>query len=222
VEPGTDAIRLARELGVPLWCDDTALRQRARAEDVATFGLIDLCSVLERRGIALEVAEVSRHLAEEYVVDLPLAAEDLIAIATAHEWEVGPAHTAIARDEWWRHRSGTWEDAWHRFAIAAREHSAEALVDATQAALMGSTAAVSQGYSTQRYQHVVILALAACHEAGLPAPEQYLQELAEHGSPALVPRPKYVLRGLMEELRRREVDNPEAVARSLLPEVEPN
>jgi hypothetical protein len=43
-------IAAAAELGLALWCDDIALRQRARGRGVPSFSVLDLTTVLRRRG----------------------------------------------------------------------------------------------------------------------------------------------------------------------------
>lgn len=218
-EPATDTILLSLEQSLPLWCDDTALRQRARASGIATFGLLDLVTFLEGRAIGLDSGPIRRRLIEQYVVDLPATAEDLVAVASAHGWVVGPAHTVLARASWWKHGAADWREDWVAIATGARTHSAAALVDVTRAAIMGAVDAVSGGYATQRYQEVVALALVACNEAGQPSPPDFLAELARDLNPQLLPRSPYVLAAVMEELRRRGVDGAEHVAISLLPGV---
>jgi hypothetical protein len=45
-----DTIAIAREDGLPLWCDDIALRQQARLRGVPAFSLLDLITELTRQG----------------------------------------------------------------------------------------------------------------------------------------------------------------------------
>jgi hypothetical protein len=58
-----------------LWCDDMALRQKARQAGVATFSLLDLVTVLQRQGTTFDELALLRSLAAEYVMDLPLGAD---------------------------------------------------------------------------------------------------------------------------------------------------
>ena len=45
-----DAITVAQDSQLPLWCDDIALRQKARQAGVTAFSLLDLITVLHARG----------------------------------------------------------------------------------------------------------------------------------------------------------------------------
>jgi hypothetical protein len=211
---------LAAESGLPLWCDDTRGVQKARTAGVAAFSLLDLLTTLSSEGVPFNLAAIYQRLAGHYVMDLPLTAEDITAMAGPQAWLPGPAHTTLARPGWWHHHSMTWEDSWLRIAAQARTHSPEALTTITKAALTGALQYVTTGLSTQRYQRIAVLALAACHQAGLPAPDGLLGRLAEHAHPRVVPRPPYVLLALINELEQRHVPDAEDVARRLLPGVE--
>jgi hypothetical protein len=217
--PAADAISLAAESGQPLWCDDIVLRQRARAAGVAAFSVLDLTSVLRRRGMVLDTeAGLARRLAAQYVTDLPLAAADIIAVARAGDWRPGPAHTALARAGWWRDHEAGWEGAWIEIATAARGHSAEALTQISLAARAGALDHAAAGSRTQRFQQLAVLALAACHEAAQPPPEGFLAALAD-GIPGLAPRAGYILAALIGELQARAVPAAPDVAFGLLPGV---
>jgi hypothetical protein len=76
-----DAIAVAIENQLPLWCDDIALRQKARIAGVATFSLLDLITVLAAEGTTFDLSATYRRLAGQYVVDLPLSAADITALA---------------------------------------------------------------------------------------------------------------------------------------------
>ena len=165
--PAAATITIARTEGLALWCDDTALRQRARGLGVPAFGTIDLASALAKNGIPLDEAQVRRDLAEHYVVDLPLVAEDIVTIARASAWSPGPVHTALSRGPWWRQHAQDWPEEWVVIARAARAHSAEAFTDIVRAGLTGGIAAVGTGFATQRYQELLVQSLVACHLAGL-------------------------------------------------------
>lgn len=212
-----DAIAVARENQLPLWCDDIALRQKARFAGVAAFSLLDLITVLTAGGAAFDQPETFRRLAGQYAVDLPLSAADITALAADDGWLPGPAHTALARPAWWRHHDTGWEDTWLRIATQARSHSAEALTAITEAALTGALQHVSAGYITQRYQQIAVLAVIACHDAGEPSPPGLLDKLAQGADPARVPRPPYVLAAVVSALRERGVPGPEETATRLLP-----
>jgi hypothetical protein len=214
-----DAIELAHERALPLWCDDIALRQDARGRGVRCFGILDLVTVLASRDAEIDLSSFYRRLLANYVVDLPVGRDDLVAVASATDWAVGPAHTSIAREEWWRYRSSTWSDEWLALASASRTHSAEALVDFTRAALVGATQAVTRGLGSQRHQDVVGVALVACHAIGESAPHQFLDEVAQGVDPQLVPRPTFVFSAVASMLGRRGVTEPGAAALELLPDV---
>jgi hypothetical protein len=216
-DPAAAAIALATEQALPLWCDDVAMRQTARGRGILAFGLLDLVSVLVRRGVTLDERAILRRLAEQYVVDLPLAGEDIIAVAAGHDWRTGPAHTALARPGWWRHQDNDWTFTWLRIATSARQHSADALVDIAKAALAGALDHVTAGRRTQRYQQLLVLALVACHQAQRPSPTGLLDDLARNADPALPPSPPFVLAALMDELKQRSTSDADRVARRLLP-----
>ena len=96
------AIALAKEHELALWCDDISLRQKARMAGIAAFSLLDLVTVLSANGATFDLPATFRRLADQYVVDLPLTADDITALAGAHDWLPGPAHAALARPAWWR------------------------------------------------------------------------------------------------------------------------
>lgn len=214
------AIVLAGELALPLWCDDLALRQKARMAGTAAFSLLDLVTILSTNSTAFDLTAIFRRLAGQYVVDLPLTADDITAVAAAHEWLPGPAHTALARPAWWRHHDTGWDSTWLQIAAQARAHSGDALTGITKAALTGSIQHVTAGFRTQRYQQLVVLALLGCHDVGQLPPTGLLDQLAEHAVPGLPPRPPYVLAALTSELKQRSVPDAEQAARNLLPGVD--
>jgi hypothetical protein len=219
-----DTIAIARECGLPLWCDDISLRQQARHCGVPAFSLLDLATELTLQGTPLSIRSVLRRLASHYVVDLPLDADDLIEIAAADGWHPGPAHTALTRPAWWQARETDWPSTWLPVAAEARKHSAAAFLDITKAALTGTLNSVSSGYRTMRYQELVVTALTAGHIAGTTAPLGLLDHLAAFALAAfpdrpVAPRPQFVLRALERELTRRSVAQPQETAREILPGV---
>jgi hypothetical protein len=219
-DPAGETIMIASERGLALWCDDSVLRQRARGARVRSFSLLDLVTALRHQGTRLNESLIIRGLAEQYVVDLPLDAADIGAVAAAHDWRPGPAHTALARPEWWRHHKEDWTGTWLEIATHARRHSSRALADVTKAALTGAIEQVRGGLRTQRYQQLIVLALVGCHQAGRPSPSGLLDDLAQHAGPALAPRPPFVLTALIKELTNRSVEDADLLARRLLPGVD--
>lgn len=141
-----DAIAIAREAALPLWCDDMFLRQQARYRGLTAFSLLDLMTELTRQGTPLNWHSILRRLAGHYVVDLPLDASDIIAIAATSDWCPGPAHTALARPAWWQAQSAGWPDTWLQVTVDARTHSAAAFMDITKAAPTGALNSVTSSY----------------------------------------------------------------------------
>ena len=217
-----DAIAIAREGALPLWCDDMALRQQARLRGVAAFSLLDLITELTRQGTPLSPRSVLRRLAGHYVVDLPLDAGDIIELAAGGEWCPGPAHTALARPAWWQAQGTGWPGTWLPVAAEARNHSATAFLDITKAALTGALNSVTSSYRTMQYQELLVTALTACHVAGTTAPLGLLDHLAAFAISAfpghqVAPNPQFVLRALERELTQRSVPHPHETARVILP-----
>jgi len=220
-----DTLAVARETGLPLWCDDMALRQQARLRGIAAFSFLDLITELTRHGTTLSNQAVLRRLAAHYVVDLPLDADDIIAIAADGDWRPGPAHTALARPAWWQAQDRDWPGTWQPVAAEARKHSAVAFLDITKAALTGALNAVTSSYRTMRYQDLLAVSLTACHTAGAIAPLGLLDYLAGFVLSAfpgqqLAPRPQFVLRALERELAQRSVPHAYETARAILPGID--
>ena len=202
-----------------MWCDDNVLRQRTRGRGVPSFSVLDLTTVLRRRGAAIGTEDdLVRHLAGLGVADMPLTGPALIALAAGHGWEPGPAYAALARPGWWASHDTDWGPAWHELATAAAAHSAAALIGITRAAITGATLAVPPGRHTQRYQQLAASAIAACHTAGQPVPAGFLTALADGAPARIVPKPEHVRAAVAAELGSRGVRHPEAVAVTLLPE----
>jgi hypothetical protein len=220
IDPTTDAIEVALESCVPLWCDDAAARQRARARGVAAFSLLDLISVLVGRGVAIDEARCRRRLMAQYVVDLPFEGEDLVWLLTQDDWQLGSAQTALVRSQWWSLRSSDWVAHWRLVAEAALLHAPAALKDVTFAALVGAIGAAPAGLATQRYQAIVVQALAACVSVGSPAPPGFLEELAVRGNANVAPRPQFVLGALAQQLETEGVADSLLAAVNLLPGVD--
>ncbi|MFD4637389.1 DUF4365 domain-containing protein [Lentzea sp. NPDC058436] len=213
-----EAIALANKLDLPLWCDDAVLRQTARGRGVRTFSTVDLLSVLSERSSSVNSPVVLQRLAFHNVVDLPLTPECIVAVARLHDWEIGPAHVALSRPGWWRSLPD-WESVWRTIAAVAAAQSRTALVDITKAALAGAVAEVGLARGTQRYQQLVVATLVTCHEIGVTAPPDMLELLAHHAVAGLPPKPGFVLASLIQELRRRSVEDAVLVGHGLLPGV---
>jgi hypothetical protein len=220
-----DTIAIALDDGLPLWCDDITLRQQARLRGVSAFSLLDLVTELTRQGTPLTLHSVLQRLAGHYVVDLPLDADDIIAIAASNDWRTGPAHTALARPAWWQAQGAGWPGTWLAVATEARKNSAVAFLDIIKAALTGLLNSVTGSYRTMRYQELVVIALTACHLADSTAPMGMLDHLTVFAvtafpGQAVAPRPQFVLRALEREFTQRSVTHPQERAREILPGID--
>jgi hypothetical protein len=148
------------------------------------------------------------------------AIPSMITSHAAGDWIRGPAHTALARQEWWRYHGDNWTDTWLTVATEARRHSAAALLEITGAALVGSVAYASPGQRTKHYQELVVLALVACHNIAEQPPDNLLADLAKDAGPGLAPSPKYVLKALVAELEKLSVSAALEVTLRMLPGVD--
>ena len=83
---------------------------------------------------------------------MPLTMPTFIALAAGHDWELGPAHPALARPGWWAIHDSDWGPLWHQLAEAAATYSPVALILTTRAAISGATQHVPPSRHTQRYQ----------------------------------------------------------------------
>jgi hypothetical protein len=219
VEPAEEALALAAADKLPLWADDTALRQRARAASGTTFSLLDVAEAVIERGVELNLAAIRRHLAPHGVGDFQFDCDDFVALAADHGWPSGPVPTALGRTAWWEH-VGDWRGVWLCVAERARLESADALIAVTRAALAGSLPAVSYSLATQRFQQLVVIALFGCYEVSLDAPGHYLGAISENINPSTVPKPGFVLKAFIAELERAGVRDAVATATRLLPGVD--
>ena len=70
---------------------------------------------------------------------------------------------------------------------------------------------------SQRYQQIVVAAIDAAHEGGLPVPGDYLARLVEATADGIAPKLRFVLLALADTMRRRGVDDPWAAAAEMLP-----
>jgi len=212
-------VAAAAELGLALWCDDNVLRQRARGRGVPSFSVLDLSTVLRARGADIDTEdELALHLAAQGVADMPLTGAALIALATENNWQMGPAHAALARPAWWAIHDSDWGPLWHQLATAAAAHSPDALTLITRAAITGATLHAPPSRSTQRYQQLASLAIVASHITGQPVPPGFLAALAQGAPAQIVPQLRHVRTAVADELAGQGVQDAEAVAVELLPE----
>ncbi|PWR11833.1 hypothetical protein DKT69_25730 [Micromonospora sicca] len=214
--PAHDAIELARRLGIALYADDVVLRQLARAHGVPAFGTSDLITATDTP--TAHADEMTRRLAAEYVVDLPLDGDDLAQLETDGEWR-GAGRLNLSRSQWWTHMNAASLDAWRAAARAAALISNDNLVVVTKYALHGALYACSPGHRTQRYLQVVVAALDSIHEAGLQIPDDFLDALKAATVENIAPGDRFVFRALIDALHARGVDDATGVAADMLPEV---
>ncbi len=207
---------VAARLGVPLYADDVAVRQQARARGLRSFGTSDLLLEAGPRA-QVNVDNALLQLAREGVVDLPLSQDQLVLLGAEHRWQEGPALLLLSRPAWWRHHAQDWPPPWRKVSVAAARTSPQSLIITTTAALTGALAACSPSRVTQWYQQLLVQTLDAVEQAGLSAPHDYLRHVAENAAPGVAPSPRYVHGALVEMLQHRAVPDAPSVADRLLP-----
>lgn len=216
-DPTGDAVEMAARQGLPLYADDVALRQAARGRGVLAFGTTDLLAVVGHPHRQIE-AMLTR-LAAEYVVDLPLDGDQIVALERDSDWRGTSGGLALGRAQWWQRVGAGWTEHWRTVAGHAVLASPQAFVRMTQIALHGALQHGGPGLRTQRYQQIVVAALDAAQQAGHPVPPDYLTQLAALAPEGVAPKPKYVYQALIVVLRDRAVEDPEAQAAALLPDL---
>ncbi|WP_256448852.1 DUF4365 domain-containing protein [Nocardiopsis akebiae] len=147
--PWTAAIELAAQEGVPLWCDDLAVRQLARSIGVMAFSTMAMAEVLrdsrlqsaagtdEIDGAVQFAARVTEELLAEYVVDIPVTFEQLTAQASADGWVPAAAAWAISRPAWWGWQEDPINELLQLYATI-RESDATQLPEWQYAAMLGA------------------------------------------------------------------------------------
>lgn len=143
------AIELAAQLRLPLWCDDLAVRRLARSVGVKAFSTMAMVDVIrdarlqsangpsEIEEVIQFASRVTGELLAEYVVDVPVTIEQLVAQARADEWVPAASAVAIARPAWW-----AWQvDPIHQLMqlySAVRESDPKRLAGWQYAAMLGA------------------------------------------------------------------------------------
>ncbi|MER6589666.1 DUF4365 domain-containing protein [Micromonospora chalcea] len=216
-DPARDAIELAQRLSLPLFADDVALRQLGRARGIPAFGTTNLITVCGYSDS--QVSTLVHQLAAAFVVDLPLDADTLAEIETDGKWR-GPGLVNLSRSQWWTRPDSI--NTWRSITVHARRVSEDNLTLVTKFALQGALQDLPAGQRTQRYQQILVAALDALHESGLPAPDTYLDDLTAATAGGIAPEQRFIFRALIEALRQRGVDAPEIEAITMLPQIANN
>ena len=216
ISPAEEALLLASQESLTLWCDDNALRQRARGRNLEAFGLIDLLDAMVADGTSVDMAVVRRELAHHRIATLALDLVDLRALGSSVGWSSAVMHIALSRGTWWEAQDDE-AALWFEIASAAREAGKDALTDATVAAIRGVVGAGAPSFATLKHQRWVVLALAACGVAGRTGPTRFLQAVARERPAEEAPRGEHVFRMLQQELSERGIADPDAVALRLIP-----
>jgi hypothetical protein len=128
--PWLGAVQLAKDLDIPLWCDDAALRLMAAECGIQTFGTPILLHVLTEAKSVVAFTEARFKddldvLLSEYVVDLPLTFESLRTRAETDNWVAGAAAAVFCRPSRWAD-PGT-EQLWVDLLMQVWDHEQTAL-----------------------------------------------------------------------------------------------
>jgi nucleoside phosphorylase len=126
------AVSVARNRGVAVWADDQALRNYARASNVAAFSTLDLLTV--SRGTHITTSDAIATLRSHRVVDLPID-ENWANTARREDWSLdGYVPLIIARP-------GTWENV--ELGFWKYRHLIRALPDRDNPTLLARWAATA-------------------------------------------------------------------------------
>ena len=96
-------VRLARELDVPLWSDDRAMRSLARNEGVESFGTISILHAWASTGRvdSIELDQALLALLRRSVVDFDVSGDLVLRLAAEEEWRGGRAALVLSRPAFW-------------------------------------------------------------------------------------------------------------------------
>jgi nucleoside phosphorylase len=96
-------VRLAQELGTPLWSDDRAMRSLARNEGVESFGTVSILRTWTAAGRLADsqVDEALLALLRQAVVDFDLSVDAVTRLAAEEEWRGGRAAFVLSRPSFW-------------------------------------------------------------------------------------------------------------------------
>jgi tetratricopeptide (TPR) repeat protein len=216
--PAQEALALARAEHLALWCDDAALRQRARHSGLSAFSLMDL---VEASGSVDDVSQgvIRRALISNSVLDVDLNPDDFATLAKEHGWASRGIALQLRRPQWWNQLTD-WKAVWLQIALRARLDGMTSFQTTTHSALVGGAQAVGTTLAMQRFQELVVVSLLACWELGLPAPHDLLAAVSEGFTEAYLPKPGFVRLALREALIEKGVGDATEVSSRLIPGVD--
>lgn len=97
-------LELAAQTGRPLWSDDVVVRDLAAEPGVAVFSTLALLQVLTEDDLIPDTLRADvQAFARSYIVDIALAADELLEIARDEDWKLGAASTYMRRETFWAH-----------------------------------------------------------------------------------------------------------------------
>jgi nucleoside phosphorylase/tetratricopeptide (TPR) repeat protein len=177
-----EAVQVAKELGLPLYSDDCAVRALAAHEGVETFGTISLLDAAVRSG-AVDVEEAKEamdSLRRASYVDLDWTPDDLVRVAESESLRpTGGVAWALARPAFWTAVQAT---RGYGALMARLAESGESLEGWQNAATYGLLGAVAQSSQVAAAASLLALAFTAC--ALDPSTLPVLLQGARHGASA--------------------------------------
>jgi tetratricopeptide (TPR) repeat protein len=210
------SISLAQTQNRQLWCDDAAMRQRARAVEVQCFSTLDLLTVLEPLGL-LDSAAAFVRLVDNYSLDLPANADMLIAALAYSGNELGPLLAATSRREWWQYQPNA-DEAWNALIDEVAKVEGSRIADLVTAGVTGAVQAVSSGLATRRYQTLLASSLATAASHGLS--DDSLVTIIESRFPSqLVASRRFVRAAVESALVAHKVADSATLAKVLVPDL---
>ena len=152
--PWLAAIELAAQESLTLWCDDVAVRRLARSVGVKAFSTMALLDAWS--SARLESAEspeeieaviesqerIARELLAEYVVDVPVSTQQLVAQAATDGWQPAAAGLAISRPAWWVWQTDPFVE-FRQLMTAVRSGDYKRLPDWQYAGMLGAARAAA-------------------------------------------------------------------------------
>lgn len=166
--PWLSAIELAAQEGLPLWCDDLAVRRLARGVGVKAFSTWAMAEVLRDARIESArdpediedviqfAARIVSQLLHEYVVDLPVTFEQIVTQAREDDWVPAAAAVAISRPAWWAWQPNPIQEVL-RLYMVIRKFDASQVRGWQTAVMLGAARSRATPEDTRRYLAVMAL-----------------------------------------------------------------